>query len=170
MSAHFLRGRGEGREGGRGEGRELGRKQVRRIKFLFSVEHGSDVQHATEHAHGMRPLYLDMQATTPMVRTISPSRSPSTRVQLLSFPLTLSSQDPRVLDAMLPYLVSYYGNPHSQSHAYGWESEHAVEHARMVRKGGGRQGEREKGRGEGGRQEEREGGRGGREGDVLGGV
>lgn len=38
--------------------------------------------------------------------------------------------DPRVLDAMLPYLVSYYGNPHSRTHAYGWESEAAVEKAR----------------------------------------
>lgn len=51
-----------------------------------------------------RPLYLDAQATTPM--------------------------DPRVLDAMLPYMVSYYGNPHSRTHAYGWESEAAVEKAR----------------------------------------
>ncbi len=39
-------------------------------------------------------------------------------------------QDPRVLDAMLPYLVSAYGNPHSRTHAYGWESEAAVELAR----------------------------------------
>lgn len=31
---------------------------------------------------------------------------------------------------MLPYLTSYYGNPHSRTHAYGWESEHAVEKAR----------------------------------------
>uniref|UniRef100_A0A5F9CPR3 Aminotransferase class V domain-containing protein n=1 Tax=Oryctolagus cuniculus TaxID=9986 RepID=A0A5F9CPR3_RABIT len=38
---------------------------------------------------------------------------------------------PRVLDAMLPYLVTYYGNPHSRTHAYGWESEAAVEHARQ---------------------------------------
>jgi len=52
----------------------------------------------------LRPLYLDAQATTPM--------------------------DPRVLDAMMPYSVSYYGNPHSRTHAYGWESEQAVEHAR----------------------------------------
>lgn len=31
---------------------------------------------------------------------------------------------------MLPYMVSYYGNPHSRTHAYGWESEAAVEKAR----------------------------------------
>ena len=41
-------------------------------------------------------------------------------------------QDPRVLDAMLPYLVNYYGNPHSRTHAYGWESEAAMERARQV--------------------------------------
>jgi len=51
-----------------------------------------------------RPLYLDAQATTPM--------------------------DPRVLDAMLPYLTHYHGNPHSRTHAYGWESEKAMETAR----------------------------------------
>jgi len=50
------------------------------------------------------PLYLDVQATTPM--------------------------DPRVLDTMLPYLTSKYGNPHSRTHAYGWESEEATEKAR----------------------------------------
>lgn len=52
----------------------------------------------------LRPLYLDAQATTPL--------------------------DPRVLDAMMPYSVSFYGNPHSRTHAYGWESEQAVELAR----------------------------------------
>ena len=41
-------------------------------------------------------------------------------------------QDPRVLDKMLPYLISAYGNPHSRTHAYGWESEAAVEKARKV--------------------------------------
>lgn len=37
-----------------------------------------------------------------------------------------------MLDAMLPYLTSYYGNPHSRTHAYGWESEEAMEVARKV--------------------------------------
>jgi cysteine desulfurase len=53
---------------------------------------------------GQRPIYLDMQATTPV--------------------------DPRVLDAMIPFYVGVYGNPHSRTHAYGWESETAVEAAR----------------------------------------
>ena len=50
------------------------------------------------------PLYLDMQATTPM--------------------------DPRVVDAMLPFMTEQYGNPHSRTHLYGWEAEDAVEAAR----------------------------------------
>ena len=51
-----------------------------------------------------RPAYMDFQATTPM--------------------------DPRVLDAMLPYMVGRYGNPHSKTHSFGWETETAVEEAR----------------------------------------
>ncbi|ELU02672.1 hypothetical protein CAPTEDRAFT_155858 [Capitella teleta] len=39
--------------------------------------------------------------------------------------------DPRVNDAMMPYHVNFYGNPHSRTHAYGWEAESAVENARQ---------------------------------------
>jgi len=38
--------------------------------------------------------------------------------------------DPRVLDAMLPFYSGLYGNPHSRTHAYGWETDKAVEDAR----------------------------------------
>lgn len=40
--------------------------------------------------------------------------------------------DPRVLDKMLPYMSDQYGNPHSRTHAYGWEAEKAVDEARQV--------------------------------------
>lgn len=50
------------------------------------------------------PIYMDYQATTPM--------------------------DPRVLNKMLPFFGNMFGNPHSRSHAYGWEAEEAVEQAR----------------------------------------
>lgn len=43
-----------------------------------------------------------------------------------------SPMDPRVLDAMLPYMTELYGNPHSRTHKYGWETEEAVEKAREV--------------------------------------
>jgi cysteine desulfurase len=39
--------------------------------------------------------------------------------------------DPRVVDAMLPWLTNQFGNPASRSHAYGWSAESAVEIARQ---------------------------------------
>jgi len=50
------------------------------------------------------PIYMDYSATNPV--------------------------DPRVVDAMIPWLREHFGNPASRSHAWGWEAEEAVENAR----------------------------------------
>jgi cysteine desulfurase len=52
-----------------------------------------------------------------------------------AMPIYLDNQsstrlDPRVLEAMLPYLTEQFGNPHSTSHAYGRVAAEAIEHAR----------------------------------------
>ena len=50
------------------------------------------------------PIYMDYGATTPC--------------------------DPRVVDAMVPWLREHFGNPASRSHAWGWEAEAVVEKSR----------------------------------------
>src|SRR5262245_47134758 len=44
--------------------------------------------------------------------------------------LSTTPLDPRVLDAMLPYLRERFGHPSAKSHAFGWEAEQAIEAAR----------------------------------------
>jgi len=81
---------------------------------------------------GKRATYLDAQATTPMDFRVTGMFS-----KLFYFqPRVLHDADTNFVfqypDAMLPYMLQNFGNPHSRSHSYGWEAEAAVEKARSV--------------------------------------
>lgn len=50
--------------------------------------------------------YFDSQATTPI--------------------------DPRVINAMIPFMTTEFGNPHSRTHSFGWNAEKAINESRKI--------------------------------------
>ncbi len=55
---------------------------------------------SVKYFSSQKVMYFDYQATTPV--------------------------DYRVLDSMMPYFTDLYGNPHSKTHKFGWDSSKAV--------------------------------------------
>jgi len=80
----------------------------KRYQAKVEVEHIPGDYDSPFSIHGLaaegRAAYLDNSATTPL--------------------------DPRVLDSMAPYMIGSFGNPHSRTHSFGWESERVTEEAR----------------------------------------
>ena len=73
------------------------------LKRLYSIK---NCFHYTKYQFAVQGnvQYFDYQATTPV--------------------------DYRVMDAMIPFLTQHYGNPHSKTHKFGWDSSKAIEIAR----------------------------------------
>ena len=88
-------------------------------------------------------IYLDHDATTLIARTAAAPGSPGTRrlgtaVDELNLEVPMiyldhnatAPLDPRVLEAMMPFLTDRFGNPASRHHALGCDAATAVEAAR----------------------------------------
>eukprot|EP01155_Anaeramoeba_flamelloides_P017942 Anaeramoba_flamelloidesa568712_334.p1 GENE.a568712_334~~a568712_334.p1 ORF type:complete len:431 (-),score=94.45 a568712_334:176-1468(-) len=77
---------------------------ISKIAFKKSPLSLSSYFSNTKPRYKCRSHYFDFQATSPT--------------------------DPRVLDKMMPYMITKQGNAHSKTHMHGWEAEGGVEEAR----------------------------------------